>query len=64
MFMGCAKISFAVYNDPVPTGTDAAASDAHAAYSIPARVFCEGQIFIIGKKEKKGWPLRLTLSIP
>lgn len=29
--MGCAKISSAVYYDPVPTETDAAASDAYAA---------------------------------
>lgn len=44
------------------TGTEAAASGAYAGWSIPARVFSEGWIVIIGIKEKKCQPLRLTLS--
>lgn len=45
-------MSSAVYYDPGQRATEAAASGAYAGWSIPARVFSEEWIFIIGVKEK------------
>lgn len=58
--MGFAKISSAVYYDPVSKGTDAAASHTYAAYTIPA-IFWRMDIHH-RYKINKFQPLQLTLS--